>query len=276
MSNLKIVKALSLPSILTASTLYFIKVSDTTFSIYLTDKTGSVSYRSPDSSDVSGLTLALINALQGQPGGLAGLDLNGDVEQAVSSILSLDGQDGEWLSNNNLVWFSKNETLHWTGTTTGDPTRIVTFGNMQGLLFQPNALTQVFPQIQVPYDIALNTDCYLCLHWMPGSGANGNIRWGIEYSIMKSNNQGAFPATTTAYFTQAADSTVDLIRNFTSEIVTLNSSQIEPGSTILMRVFRDGTNVLDTFEGNASPWKVSLRYQRARIGTRNRTPNYYA
>lgn len=276
MALLKIRKVTSLPSTLEASTLYLIKASTTTFSLYLTDKLGQVSYRSPDSSDISAIVLALINALKGQPDGLASLDINSNVNEPVNTILSLDGQDGELLSNNQLVWHSKSETIYASGTGANDPTRIVTFGNMQGWMFAADVLTQAFPKIQIPYDIALNTDAYLCLHWMPGSGAVGNVRWGLEYSIVKGHSQGSFPASTTVYQSVAANSTVDLVRNFTTEMVALNSAQIEPGSTILMRLFRDGANVLDTFQSNTSPWKISLKYQRQRIGTRNRIPNFYA
>ena len=279
MSTLKVFKALTPPATLDASSLYLVKSGTDTFSIYLTDKDGLVLYRSPDTSDISTIVMAIVNALKGQPGGLGSLDLEGYIEQAYASVAAIDGQEGDLGSEGLPIWDSVEDTVCklslLNDTSATDPTRIVTFNGMQGWLFAPSVLTQVFPKLQVPFDIELNTNAYICLHWMPGAGALGNVRWGIEYSIMKSYQQGTFPATTTQYTTQYVDSTVDLIRNYTTELAVINSANIEPGSTIMMRVFRDGANPADTFLGNTSPYLISLKYQKTRLGTRNRTPNFY-
>lgn len=279
MSVLKVFKALNPPATLDASSLYLVKSGTDTFSIYLTDKDGLVLHRSPDTSDISTIVMAIVNALKGQPGGLGSLDLDGYVEQAYASVAAIDGQEGDLGSLGLPIWDSIEDAICklslLNDTSVTDPTRIVTFNGMQGWLFAPSVLTQVFPKLQVPSDIALNTDAYICLHWMPGSGAIGNVRWGIEYSIMKSHQQGMFPATTIQYVTQYVDSTVDLIRNYTTELAMINSVNLEPGSTIMMRIFRDGANLGDTFLGNTSPYLMSLKYQKTRLGTRNRTPNFY-
>lgn len=275
MTTLKFRKVTQLPAIIQSSTIYLVNTGTNTFTIYLTDKTGTIIYRSPDSTDISDIVINLINELVNQPNGLVSLDLDGHIIGTISNTSSIDGQDGEWLSNNNLVWNTITQALFSIGATTSDPTRILLFNNLQGLLFKPSALTQVFTQIKIPFDIALNTDCHIALHWMPGSGANGTIRWGIEYSIAKGYSQQSFPATQTNYTHVAANSTVDLIRNMTTDLVTLNSTSIEPDSTLLLRVFRDGGSNLDTFLGNTSAWKVSLKYQRQRIGTRQNVPNFY-
>ncbi len=279
MAQLKIFKLTALPVILEPSALYFIKTTADRFSIYLTDKDGIVVHRSPDSSDVSTVVLALINALKGQPGGLASLDLDGYIEQPYAAIQIFDGQDGDLSSSGSLIWDSIDNCIHklsvLADTTATDPTRIVTFGGMQGWLFAPSVLTQVFPKLQVPYNYESGTQAYLNVHWMPGAGAIGNVRWGIEYSVMKSFSQGTFPTTNTNVVTQFVDSANDLIRNYTTELVALPSTQLEPGSTIMMRLYRDGASILDTFLGNTSPYKVSLNYQCKRIGTRQRQPDFY-
>lgn len=279
MATLKIHKTITIPTSFEPNTLYLVRAGTDRFSIYLTDKDGLVLFKSPDSSDISTVVLTLINALKGQPGGLASLNLDGYIEQPYASIQALDGQDGDLSSNGNLIWSIVDNPIHklsvLADVSASDPTRIVTFNGMQGWLFAPSILTQVFPRLQVPYNYQVGTEGHINIHWMPGSGAIGDVRWGIEYSVMKSFSQGAFPATTIAYATQFVDSTVDLIRNYTTELATIPSAQLEPGSTIMMRIFRDGGNILDTFLGNTSPYKVSLNYQCKRIGTRQRQPDFY-
>lgn len=274
MAQLKIRKVDALPSTLQASTLYLVRASETTFSIYLTDKDGVVNYRSPDSSDISTIVLALINALKGQPGGLASLDLSGNVEQPVLTALGIDGQDGILTSNGNAVWGSIDEFLIATGTGTNDPTRITLFNNIQGLRFRSDRLVQVWADFQIPYDYALGTVVYPVIHWMPTTTLAGVCRWGLEYSVAKGNGQAVFPATTTVYI-NANITTGSQWKNLASEFASVVATNLEPDSTIKMRIFRDGGNAADTYAGDTNAWKVSLRYQKARIGTRNRTPNFY-
>lgn len=274
MAQLKIFKVNALPVTLEPSAMYFIKTTADRFSIYLTDKDGLVIHRSPDSSDVSTVVLAIVNALKGQPGGLASLDLDGNLEQMALSALGIDGQEGDFRSNGNYVWGSTEQFLVATGNGTNDPTRITLFNGMQGLRFRSDRLIQTWVDILIPYDYALGTVVYPCLQWMVTTN-NGNVcRWGLEYSAAKGHGQQQFPASATVYVNHAvpANSQWD---NLITEFASIPSTNLEPGSVVKMRIFRDGANAADTHTGDASPWKLSLKYQKARIGTRNRTPDFY-
>lgn len=274
MAQLKIFKLTALPVILEPSALYFIKTTADRFSIYLTDKDGIVVHRSPDSSDVSTIVLALINALKGQPGGLASLDLDGNLEQIGLVALGIDGQNGDFSSNGSSVWASIDEYLIALGNGTNDPTRITLFNAIQGLRFRSDRLIQTWVDFIIPYDYDLGTVVYPGIHWTPTTN-NGNVcRWGIEYSAAKGFGQQQFPATTTLFVNQAvpANSQWD---NLITEFASIPATNLEPGSVIKMRIFRDGANAADTHTGDASAWKASIRYQRVRIGTRNRSPDFY-
>ena len=77
MAVLKFRKVDSIPGVLEANCIYIVKTG-TNHVLYITDKTGAVSYKSYDSVDIAAVSSAYIDALIGQPDGIAGLDSNGD------------------------------------------------------------------------------------------------------------------------------------------------------------------------------------------------------
>ena len=80
---MRIFKVNSKPTILQPSALYIVSIAETKqLSLYMTDKEGKVVYRSLDSSDVSAIVNVIIGALKDQPGGVAGLDLDGHINAA--------------------------------------------------------------------------------------------------------------------------------------------------------------------------------------------------
>jgi len=90
MSNeLKIYKLDSIPATLEPSALYFVRTGVSNLvNIYLTDKESNIIYRNHDSSDISNITMAILNALKNQPGGIAGIDDDGLI---IGSILGNSG-----------------------------------------------------------------------------------------------------------------------------------------------------------------------------------------
>lgn len=83
---MRIFKVNSKPTVLQPSALYMVSNASTKqLNIYMTDKDGGVIYRSIDSADISAVVTAIINALKDQPGGLAGLDLDGHVSGAATN-----------------------------------------------------------------------------------------------------------------------------------------------------------------------------------------------
>ena len=60
-----------------------------------------------------------------------------------------------------------------------------------------------------------------------------------------------------------------------SDLDAILSASIEPDTFIKMRVFRDATHALDTYNGNVHAWCCDLHYQTNRIGTKNKAPNFF-
>lgn len=276
MAQLKIFKVDVLPPVLESSALYFIKASTSTFSIYLTDKLGQIAYRSPDSADISQLVLALINSLLNQPGGIAGLDLNGNVIGNI--IATIDGQNTPLLSNNDHVWNDLITPFVIKNIGGGNnPTFGVLMGNMQGLLFPKDVMTQVWCDFHIQHDIALGTKIYPHIHWCPTTVNAGTVRWGVEYIVAKGHGQQAFGPSTTVYV-ETTFGPNNQWKNMLSEISdadAINSADIEPDSIIKTRIFRDAKHANDTYQFNIHAWQSDLHYQVARVGTRHRFPDFF-
>lgn len=83
MTVLKIRKITSLPETLEASCLYLLSGENNKVSIYITNSDGSVLYHSFDTSEGAAITQAIINTLLNNPGGIAGLDLDGLISEGV-------------------------------------------------------------------------------------------------------------------------------------------------------------------------------------------------
>jgi len=104
------------------------------------------------------------------------------------------------------------------------------------------------------------------------------VRWGFEYSASKGHGQQVgMPASTTVYvnFTVSAG---NLGTHYVAEVAivdAISSLNVEPDSVIHVRVFRDAGNAADTYAGTVWAWQADLHYQFARLGTLNRSPNFY-
>jgi hypothetical protein len=82
MSVLKFKKVNSLPGVLEANTIYIIK-ENSNHVLHITDKDGITAYKSYDSVTIASVSSAYIDSLLGQPNGIAGLDLDGFLENKI-------------------------------------------------------------------------------------------------------------------------------------------------------------------------------------------------
>lgn len=278
MAQLKIFKVTALPAILEASAMYLIKTTADRFSIYLTDKDANVVHKSPDSADISTVCMALINSLLNQPGGIAGLDLDGNL---IADIIAngIDGQDGNLQSNDDYVWNDLMAPFVDTSAVNSGnrPTYGSIMGNLRGLLFDRSTMQQVWVDFHIPHDIALGTKIYPHVHWCPVDNDAGTVRWGIEYYIAKGHGQQIFTNPVTIYMNETFTSNNQWRHYVTecSDAQAILSTDIEPDSVIKCRVFRDASHSLDTYNDRVHAWQADIHYQVARIGTRHKAPDFF-
>ena len=218
----------------------------------------------------------MINSLKNQPNGLAGLDANGNIIGSV--IATFDGQDGDIRSDNDYVWEDMLADITVKGTSGGNnPTFNVIYGDYQGYIFSPSTMNQCWVDFHIKHDIALNTKIYPHIHYLPMTNNAGVVRWGVSYSIAKGHQQEKFPLPTTVYIEQTIEANSRYL-HMVAEVSDLNailSTSIEPDSVIKMRVFRDAAHPNDTYPDEIHAWQVDIHYQRARLGTRNKSPNFF-
>jgi len=190
--------------------------------------------------------------------------------------IEIDGQNSSLKSNNKYVWRDEKATFLIKNIGSKySPDWGVLFGEFEGIIFPANRLTQVWVNYHIDHDIALETKLYPHVHWMPIDNNTGIVRWGFEYTIAKGHGQSAFFQTTkTVYVNQAipANSRFKHMIAEVSDVDAILSSEIEPDSVVMMRVFRDGGN--DTYASGVRAWQADLHYQVARIGTVNKSPNF--
>ncbi len=150
-------------------------------------------------------------------------------------------------------------------------------GNILCWKFPAGELTEAHSAWHIDHDYALGTKLYLHIHWSPKTSDTGTVRWGFEYTVAKGHQQQAFPTTTTVYVEQAANGTPYM--HYVGEVSEANAVDgaalgIEPDTVILVRVFRDGGHVNDTFEADAFVSFLDLHYQADKATTPYKAPNF--
>lgn len=111
---------------------------------------------------------------------------------------------------------------------------------------------EVYISIHILHTYKMETLIYPHIHWTHIIGSpSGNVVWGIEYSVAKGHTQQAYPASTTVTVTQAAGSQYWHHLVEVSDDQAIPSTNIEPDSVVIFRVFRDPTDSGDTFANNA-------------------------
>jgi hypothetical protein len=144
------------------------------------------------------------------------------------------------------------------------------------LAFPPGVMTEVFGNFHIDHDYALGTALYPHIHWATNDASTGVVRWGVEWTLAKGHQQMAFGPTTTVYIEQAATGTP--YTHHIAEVSPANAipgTNVEPDTMILVRVFRDGAHINDTFADQVFGIALDLHYQADRATTPNKAPNFY-
>ncbi len=154
----------------------------------------------------------------------------------------------------------------------GNPAELSVFRNgLVAYSYVPSALSESFANWDVPFEWKPGTDLYLAFHWSPGSStATGTVRWGIEYTWAEVG--GTFGASVTEYYEQAADGTA--YKHFQLVSTPFPGGDAAPNMRFLIRLFRDGAHVNDTFPADAFLIGVDFYYQVSKFGVPSYLPPY--
>lgn len=155
----------------------------------------------------------------------------------------------------------------------GNPCELSTFiGNTVAYRFVPGSVSEAYSNWDVPFNWATGTDLYAAIHWSPGPSTNsGTVRWGFEFVEAAVN--GTFPTSTTFFYVNGtADGTAR--KHIQSVSAPYPGAGAAPNMRFLIRMFRDGAHVTDTFPDDAFMIGVDFYYQVSKFGTPSFTPPY--
>lgn len=145
-------------------------------------------------------------------------------------------------------------------------TKLIASGSSQGVFcfaFDRNIEEEVYTTIQIPHSIRKT---YLSphIHWAPSDTTLGTVTWGIEWIYYNYNSSGS------------ASSEIYRTSQYTSgtarkhHIATFNNidiTNVKDSSIFIIRIFRDATNIDDTYSSDAFAFDFDCHFQTKEIGS---------
>lgn len=138
---------------------------------------------------------------------------------------------------------------------------------------------EIFANFHLNHRYKWDTMLYPHVHFVTTSNNTGDIRWGFEYTwARRADDTGTttFGATNTIYITQTvASNSADkhLVWEF-AEGNGIPGTGIRTDAMLLLRIFREGASVLDTFPDSVWGITVDLHYEVDKGATPYRSPPF--
>ena len=138
-------------------------------------------------------------------------------------------------------------------------------GGLNAWAYYPDQTMEAYANFSLPYDWAPGTAVRFGITWAVGNTtATGNVRFRRESSF--GTPGGAFSAAALSGGQAAAvDGTPYKCYQLYSQVEFYDASWA-PNTVLVNRFFRDGTNVLDTFEDKIYILQFLFLYQRNKFG----------
>lgn len=169
--------------------------------------------------------------------------------------------------NDSVLWNDYNVTSFALGAGASSPD-LITFlgaGNLVIHAFDGTSTAeQLYGCIELLHDYKEGTDLRPHIHYVPTTSGAGNVKWNLEYSL--ASNNVTFPSTTTI----AVVDTVSGIawRHKAVEFPVISGAGLTIGTQIMFRLFRNPSDVQDTYTGDAGLLTFGLHVQIDSDGSR--------
>jgi hypothetical protein len=183
-------------------------------------------------------------------------DVDGSTPTVSRQPLTWDQTNSYWTKSG--TWF---DDLRIEPTARGTGPKIPSYSSMIGGIyayeFDDTVLAsekEINFKMQLPYGWKTASAIHLHLHWVAKSttSAGQKVRWGLEYT--KANINGVFGATTTIYATDPVNppsTTPTAMTHYLTEFADIDMSTGTISNLILGRIFRNSSDVLDTYTDSA-------------------------
>jgi hypothetical protein len=144
-------------------------------------------------------------------------------------------------------------------------------GGLNAWAYYPDQTMEAYANFSLPYDWKPNTGVRFGITWAVGNTtATGNVRFRRESSFGTPGS--AFSAAALSGGQAAAvDGTPYKCYQLFSQ-VEFSDASWQPNTVLVNRFFRDGTNILDTFEEKIYILNFLFFYQRNKFGVPNYQP----
>lgn len=128
-------------------------------------------------------------------------------------------------------------------------------------------LESVEVNIQMPHTWKVGSLIYPHIHWGPTTVATGTVKWIFEYT--QANVNGTFSTATTVSSSTEAISVASQWKQFITALPAIDTTGWGLSSMTVARLYRDPTDVADTYAGDAGLLEFDVHYQQDTIGSRD-------
>lgn len=132
--------------------------------------------------------------------------------------------------------------------------------NTYTLAFSPTTMEQAFLTMQFPHNRISNTTILPHFHWTTKTAGVGNVTWCLEYTC--ANVNGVLPFTETRCVTDLVE---EPFKHQMTEMIHINNTFTE-SAMCGIRIYRDATNINDTFTQDALLLEFDIHYISKQIG----------
>jgi len=124
---------------------------------------------------------------------------------------------------------------------------------------------ELYFEVQLPHSMKEGTELRPHIHWAKPTDTTGDVIWGLEYTMA---GVGDTWEDTTIIKTDATPATTDGADiHMISAFPSISTSDINLSGMICCRLFRDATNVLDTYDADAATLEFDFHYQIDALGS---------
>ena len=101
------------------------------------------------------------------------------------------------------------------------------------------------------------------INYIPTSGNSGGVVWSLDYTWC--NNGDTFSAPSTLSITTT---TTNITNNYdSSDFTPISGTGMKISSSLLFRIYRNGTNVSDTYPDNIGLLSIGFKHQTLGLGS---------
>lgn len=235
-------------------------------------------------SNITDIALRDHNQLQNVQGGASGEKYHVSANTTNNVLNYLDG------GNTGAGWNDLLGTPNIRTIGSNDPSWNVYRGTIRQYQFSQSQMNELWFSYHMQHDYKPGSDIHLHIHWSQNTvdtggtaGAPGNVKWYFDVTYAKGHNQAAFfaPITTSVVGTASGTQYQHMLNEvqLTSSTPTgsqFNSNLLEPDGVIILRAYRDASDVSDTLDQAPFVHFVDIHYQTDRVNTKNKAPNFYS